>query len=313
MCDGGECTTSCPDGQTPCEGQCVDLLSDPLHCNACGDPCGDGEQCVDGACTPSCAEPLIACDDACVDPQNDPNYCGDCVTSCSGEGAVGVCLDGGCDLLCLDNRANCDGDYDTGCETDITADNDNCGGCGVTCDATCTPGGCVRYVFVTDEISNGNLGGVTGADATCQQEADAAGLDGTYFAWLSSNSVTPAGRFLQSSVPYVRPDGTVVADDWADLLDGSLGAPINLNAAGASPAAPTCGTDRVWTNANTDGTLFSASWTCSNWTTGGGVGHVGDMDDTNSGWTNTTGAACNVSTVCGAGQEVGGRLYCFQQ
>jgi hypothetical protein len=313
VCNAGACTTSCPVGQTACEGQCVDVLSDPLHCNGCGTPCGDGEACVEGTCTPSCAEPLIACDDACIDPLNDPNYCGDCTTSCAGEGAVGVCLDGGCDLLCLDGRANCDDAYDTGCETDLTADNANCGGCGVVCDATCTPGGCVRHVFVTDAISNGNLGGLAGADATCQAEADAAGLAGTYLAWLSTDTTSPAERFVQSTVPYLRPDGLVVAEDWADLTDGSLQAPISLNAAGAAPAAPVCPLDRVWTNTTTDGTRFNTSWTCNNWTTGGAVGHAGDMGQTGGDWTAETGAACSVSNHCGSGQEVGARLYCFQQ
>ncbi len=313
VCVTGECTTSCPTGQNACDSLCVDLQTDPQNCNGCGVACGDGEQCVAGSCAPSCAEPLIECDSACVDPLNDPTHCGDCVTECSGDGAVGVCLDGGCELLCQDGRADCDGEYDTGCEVDLT-DNANCGGCGFECAGTCTSQGCVRHVFVTDTISNGNLQNLDGADATCQQEADAAGLGGTYLAWLSTTSTSPSERFQQSPDPYALPDGTHIANNWADLTDGSLDAPISLNAAGVAPASPTCpNITRAWTNTDTDGTVFNTGWTCGDWTQGSGVGHIGDASATNGQWTANTGAACNVVTNCGVGQQVGSRLYCFQQ
>ena len=44
--DGGVC----PTGQTRCNGECVDLDTDPDNCGACGNACGAGEPCADGIC-----------------------------------------------------------------------------------------------------------------------------------------------------------------------------------------------------------------------------------------------------------------------
>ena len=76
------------------------------------------------------------------------------------------------------------------------------------------------------------LGGVTGADSVCQARANAAGLSGTFKAWISggSYSSSPASRFTRSTVlPYVRIDGAVVANDWNDLTDGTIQNPINID------------------------------------------------------------------------------------
>ena len=89
-------------------------------------------------------------------------------------------------------------------------------------------------VFVTSTRYNGNLGGLAGADAICQERAEAAGLaPGIYLAWLSVDSGsagTPLTRFVQSPGPYTLVDGTtIVANNWADLTDGFLAASISLD------------------------------------------------------------------------------------
>lgn len=53
-----------------------------------------------------------------------------------------------------------------------------------------------------------NLGGVGGADAICAAEAAAAGLEGTFLAWLSDATHSPKDRPPQSTGPYVLPDDT---------------------------------------------------------------------------------------------------------
>jgi hypothetical protein len=40
---------SCPTGEQACSGSCVDILTDPANCGACGNVCESGE-CIDGAC-----------------------------------------------------------------------------------------------------------------------------------------------------------------------------------------------------------------------------------------------------------------------
>ena len=49
-------------------------------------------------------------------------------------------------------------------------------------------------VFNSSTSYNGNLGGLTGADAKCQSRAAAAGLTGTYKAWLSSTTINAKDR-----------------------------------------------------------------------------------------------------------------------
>jgi hypothetical protein len=44
--------------------------------------------------------------------------------------------------------------------------------------------------FVTSATYDGNLGGLTGADQKCQARADAAGLPGSYRAWLDATGDT---------------------------------------------------------------------------------------------------------------------------
>ena len=79
-----------------------------------------------------------------------------------------------------------------------------------------------KNVFVTSQSHNGDFGGLTGADAFCQSLALTAGLSGTYKAWLSDTTGSPATRFAQASVPYRLVDGTTIANDWNDLTDGTI-------------------------------------------------------------------------------------------
>jgi hypothetical protein len=120
-----------------------------------------------------------------------------------------------------------------------------------------------KTVFVTSTSFSGNIGGVTGADAKCQIEAD--GQDsivptGTYFAWLSDGTQSPDTRFTKSSHPYVLADGTRIADDYADLTDGSILHPINVEASGN-----TLGLNYIWTGTNSDGTAQQSFVTCNGW------------------------------------------------
>jgi hypothetical protein len=42
----------CSEGQTLCNGQCVNLQTDGAHCGTCTSECGDGDICTYGACVP---------------------------------------------------------------------------------------------------------------------------------------------------------------------------------------------------------------------------------------------------------------------
>ena len=60
----------------------------------------------------------------------------------------------------------------------------------------------------------GDLGGLAGADAKCQARAMAAGLTGTFRAWLSDATNSPSSRFPQDAGPYLLVNGGLVANNW---------------------------------------------------------------------------------------------------
>jgi len=161
-------------------------------------------------------------------------------------------------------------------------------------------------VFVTSTVHNGDLGGLVGADAICQARADAVGFPGTYFAWLSDTTGSPLTRFVQSPYPYTLGDGiTVVANNWDDLIDGTLNVPINVDESGTAGVSVD-----VWTNTNADGTVRVASLVCNDWSSSE-VGsnldfsYVGFTNQNNLSWSSSSGSlrSCNYEA----------RLYCFQQ
>ena len=54
--------------------------------------------------------------------------------------------------------------------------------------------------------------------------SQAANLPGTYMAWLSTPQANPASRFVHSTVPYRQTSGVQIADNWTDLVDGTVAA-----------------------------------------------------------------------------------------
>lgn len=69
--------------------------------------------------------------------------------------------------------------------------------------------------------AGGNLGGLEGADATCQSLAEAVGQGScTWHAYLSTSTVDARDRIGDG--PWENVNGDVVADDVADLHDNGL-------------------------------------------------------------------------------------------
>ncbi|MGB1277694.1 MAG: DUF4215 domain-containing protein, partial [Nannocystaceae bacterium] len=165
-----------------------------------------------------------------------------------------------------------------------------------------------RYVFVTNEKFQGdikgmsNLSGVLVADSVCRTRANSAGLktDADFLAWLSDGETSPAQRFFHSPGRYVLPDGTVVADSWDDLADGTLQNPILMTETKELPPPST-----VWTNTNPDGTPASET-SCENWSTKeiGVKSLLGIMAKTDGEWTNA---------ILPMGCDIISHIYCFEQ
>jgi hypothetical protein len=163
-----------------------------------------------------------------------------------------------------------------------------------------------RRVFVTDEFVLADMGGAVGGDVACQEAADAAGLGGTWMAWLSDSTTSPDARFNQASVPYRRLDGvgTAIANDWQDLTVGVLAATISFNEAGVEESLME--NIEVWTATTTAGTLADMD-PCSDWTSivkGTPTATIGHLTAVDENWTTRFRQTCDRTDV---------HLYCFEQ
>jgi hypothetical protein len=178
----------------------------------------------------------------------------------------------------------------------------------VTADAGAPPS--PKTVFVTSQAYTGDLGGLAGADAKCQALAAAAGLPGTYFAWVSDFFGSPSTRFSRAGRPYRLVDGSVVADDWKALTSGTLRHAIDLTETGGAPpmtasCSPLDSGALVWTDTSPDGSFGGEGYSCGDWTDAFGDGSsLGLSSDALTSWT----LHC-VPIRCAANAA----LYCFEQ
>ena len=185
--------------------------------------------------------------------------------------------------------------------------------------------------FVTSATSTtGNLGGLAGADATCQRLAAAVGQGGrTWRAYLSverdpANGNQPThARDRIGSGPWFNANGVAVANSVTELHtrtgDASLfvderGQRIN----GQWTGSPTPIEHDILTGSNADGTV-AAGLTCADWTSASAtiaaqVGHSDGMGPnqstagTLSSW-NSAHASQNCANTAPRGGA--GRFYCF--
>ncbi len=321
-----DCTSNvCGDGDVGPGESCDDgNLADGDGCSmqcapeSCGNSKVDaGEQCDDGntmnedgctnACTlPICGDMFVQAGEQC-DVGGESAACdADCTGVVCGDGTLNTSAGEACDdgnMTDTDACVSCqpaacgDGFVQAGVETCDDKNTNNGDGCSATCQAE------PLRVFVSSTTYKGDLGGLTGADDTCQGIAEKTGLGGTWMAWLSDDTVGPADRFITKggNRPYVLLNMMKIADDWADLVDGSLDTQLNrteMNTAGA-------GSNSVWTNTGVDGHPSSTMNTCVKWTDGTGSpnGNYGERNQSDMRWTNKGANSCSNTF----------HIYCFEQ
>jgi hypothetical protein len=135
----------CPESNTNCNGQCVNLLTDTRSCGRCGRACPDGTKCIDGTCiaVACCSEGNTNCNGRCVNLLSDTQNCGRCGRACP-EGTT--CMDGACSgasstggISCPSGKITCNGQC-----VDPSTDIQNCGTCGKQCPSggICVSGVC---------------------------------------------------------------------------------------------------------------------------------------------------------------------------
>jgi hypothetical protein len=175
-------------------------------------------------------------------------------------------------------------------------------------------------VFATSVSGNGNLsagnwlsyaGGQTGVaagDAICQNLASAAGLPGTYKAWLSDSATdaychiqgytgTIAGNCGQSSLPtaagpWVRTDGVPFTATIDKLVSGEVYTPVRYDETGALV------TNISWLTGTNYTGISNVGYACSDWTDGTSAhsGTFGSSNGTTIHWTAFGDSTCNGSS-----------------
>jgi len=180
-----------------------------------------------------------------------------------------------------------------------------CSGTGTACSftvmsdsvATATFDAAPNVVFVTSTTHSGNLGGVSGADAICQARAAAAGLAGTFVAYLTSGS-TGAYQRVSGGAGWVRTDGRPVTSDHTSMLNGFMYHPIRLDEFGND-----IGAQPVMTGGSGDGLDWSND--CNGWSSNSA------LESRYLGYSDAVGDdAFSSAAEMGCGGLA--RIYCFQ-
>lgn len=198
-------------------------------------------------------------------------------------------------------------------------------------DSSTSPSPTGMTFFVTSATSvTGNLGGLAGADATCQRLAAAVGEGNrTWRAYLSverdpSNGNQPThAKDRIGAGPWRNAGGVILANNLTELHARTGDAALfvderGLRINGQWTGSPTPNEHDILTGSNADGTL-AVGLTCSDWTSGGAefVGQVGHSDGLGpnqsatpplSSW-NAAHTNQNCSNTAPRGGA--GRFYCF--
>lgn len=154
--------------------------------------CDGSLACVDNACVTAvatCSADQTECGDVCTNTDFDPMNCGACGKACDGTNALPACADGVCHPICNDGFGHCDGNPDTGCTTNLLADDANCGFCGNACDTgqICKQGLCKPLNLIV-------IGDAGGAYVTCV----VSGLTG-YFGTVTTVTGVPTPTDLAAA------------------------------------------------------------------------------------------------------------------
>jgi hypothetical protein len=191
LCTG---KVNCPAGFLRCNGNCVDITTDPQNCGGCGTICNrtKGEACQppgtpggSAECRAFCFSGQSNCSGTCRDTTTDTYNCGACGVPCPPGSActpAGPNGTGQCGLVCQNGLFSCGS---PGTCVDRQRDNRNCGDCGTICptgqvcagglcgvscptpETKCgTPSQCVNTA--TDRNNCGTCGTVCPAGHVCQ-------------------------------------------------------------------------------------------------------------------------------------------------
>jgi hypothetical protein len=142
-----------------------------------------------------------------------------------------------------------------------------------------------KRVFVTRATFAGNFGGLVGADAQCNSFAVAAGLRGTWRAWLSDSATNALDRMADVG-PWVDMKGNRVFRDKAQMM-GFPDIGVAFNETQGMIAST------VWTGTVLGGSKATSH--CGDWTGGGDRQGITGNAITPDSWTDAGPRSCTDS------------------
>ncbi len=201
-CNSGECQYDCDDGWGDCTtlaGCETSTSSNSNHCGACNYVCAQHAPanshttgCTQGECQFTCDTNYLDCtaDAGCETYKlTDISHCGACNNNCSDSAPAHMhatgCASGQCQYACDSGWEDCDTSAGApGCETNISSDVNNCGGCNTLCSTleppashvkSCTGGQCI---FECDD-GYGDCGSGAGCETNTNVDMSNCGSCGT--------------------------------------------------------------------------------------------------------------------------------------
>jgi cysteine-rich repeat protein len=245
----------------------------------------DGDDCTSLCTEPACGDMLVSAGEQCDDGDMDStDECVACANATCGDGKVWAGMEE--------------------CDDDNTDQSDTCNN---SCDRV------AFWVFVSSGLMDGaEVMDQATMDAYCTDLAADEPIRGKYKAWLSADGTSAAMHLAQSTMmmdkKFILPDKGVVANDWADLIDGSLAKEIQLDETGAlvTENNSTCNDESalVWTGTKMAGTASSSH--CMDWSSNATmnvVGQAGLANKKDGTWTEACLKYCNFNA----------HVYCFEQ
>ena len=139
------------------------------------------------------------------------------------------------------------------------------------------------FIFITSTIGDGSIGSIANADSACQTRAGAAGLDGTWHAIISGPgdpNINAADGLaaVAENTPFFLLNGIQVANNKADLLDGSIQNPIFITEFGTPYSNIQGHPGLAWTASDSAGLLAAmepyANLSCNGWTSSSSDGRA---------------------------------------
>jgi len=229
--------------------------------------CGDGQLDPGEECDPGISQlsQTGACTLACETAKCGDNLVWEGEEFCDNGPANNDDLYGGCTTKCQFGPMCNDGKIQGPEECDMGTDNGSgeFPTSGVPCDNGCRFQ--ARLCFLSSTAyKGGEIGGVEGAHIKCQNLAKQAKYDNAakFMAWISDAQHSPFQDFTKTAgLPYVRPDGVRVADDWdALVLDGPIEGIIVTDTGEALLKK------WVWTGTAPSGKVLDPAAHCQSWT-----------------------------------------------